>query len=312
MNATVMLGASVFAAVSSGILLIYLLVGSRRTRLDDRLEELGSGRDEFSAPAPPSRAASQFATVTHATLPKMGTAMIPTNEEDRSRLQARLLNAGLYHRQAMAMFLGSKAMLMVAPALVGLIAGLLEVFPMQPAVMGGACLGIFGMIGPSFWLDHRATAQQNALRRSLPDALDVMVICLEGGLSLQGAIHRVTSELQTAHPTLARELSIIEREIQLGRPPGESLHQMGIRTGLEEVRNLASVVAQSERFGASLVRSLRVHGENLRVRRQQAAEERAQKAAVKVLFPTLICIFPAIFVVILGPAAFRVASSFAQ
>jgi tight adherence protein C len=195
---------------------------------------------------------------------------------------------------------------MVFPALFGMAAGLVGLVPIKPAVLIGGCLGILGMIGPSFWLDYKKAVRQATFRRALPDALDVMVICLEGGLSLPGAIRRVASELQAAHPSLALELNIVVREIQLGRNAGDSLQQMGLRTDLEEVRTLASVISQAEKFGASLVKSLRVHADTLRLKRQQRAEEMAQKAAIKILFPTLLFIFPAIFVVILGPAAFQI------
>jgi len=168
------------------------------------------------------------------------------------------------------------------------------------------------MIGPSFWLDGCKKKRQTSFRRSLPDALDLLVICLEGGLSLPGSLKRVGSELRTAHPVLALELSIVQREIQLGHSPGEALQKMGARTDLEEIRSLASVITQSERFGASLVKSLRVHAETLRLKRQQRAEELAQKAAVKILFPTLLLIFPAVFVVILGPAAFQIMEYLSQ
>jgi tight adherence protein C len=162
------------------------------------------------------------------------------------------------------------------------------------------------MIGPGFWLDGRKNKRQTNLRRALPDALDLLVICLEGGLSLPASLRRVGAELRTAHPLLALELNIVQREIQLGSSPGESLQKLGVRTDLEEIRSMASVITQAERFGASLVKSLRVHAETLRTKRQQHAEEMAGKAAVKVLFPTLFFIFPAIFVVILGPAVFQI------
>src|SRR5262249_42379439 len=164
--------------------------------------------------------------------------------------------------------------------------------------------------GPSFWLDIKKSQRQSNFRRSLPDALDVLVICLEGGLSLPGSIRRIATELRTAHPALAIELNIVDREIQLGRSAGESLHQMGPGTALEEVRPLASVITQAEKCGASLVKSLRVHADMLRLKRQQRAEELAQKAAIKILFPTLLFIFPAVFVVILGPAAFQIVDLF--
>ena len=176
---------------------------------------------------------------------------------------------------------------------------------MRYAVLGGACLGIGGMIGPSFWLDSQKKKRQTNFRRALPDALDVLVICMEGGLSLPGGLRRISSELRTAHPALAAELNLVQREVQLGRSPGEALLHLGTRTDLEEIRNLASVITQAERYGASLVKSLRVHAEILRLKRHQRAEEMAQKAAIKIMFPTLLFIFPTVFVVVLAPAVFR-------
>jgi tight adherence protein C len=210
----------------------------------------------------------------------------------------------------MPIFLGVKLLLMVTPALAGLAAGTVGITTVQYGVIGGACLGVLGMIGPSFWLDRKKNKRQARFRRALPDALDVLVICLEGGLSMPGALRRISGELRAAHPELAAELNIVQREVQLGRSTGDALQQMGIRTDLEEVRSLASVVTQSEKFGASLVKSLRVHADTLRLRRQQRAEQMAAKAATFVLFPTLLFIFPAIFVVILGPAAFQIMESF--
>ncbi len=260
-----------------------------------------SGDPSYSAPRPPPP--NQF---TQTTLPKLGTALMPTDEVERNQLRARLVHAGFYGRQAMAIFLGTKMILIVMPALIGLFLGITGLLPTTEAVLIGACMGILGMIGPSFWLDGRKKKRQTNFRRSLPDALDLMVICLEGGLSLPASLRRVGTELRTAHIVLALELNIVQREIQLGCSPGEALQKMGGRTDLEEIRSLASVITQAEKFGASLVKSLRVHAETLRLKRHQRAEEMAQKASVKVLFPTLLFIFPAIFVVILGPAVFQI------
>jgi tight adherence protein C len=165
------------------------------------------------------------------------------------------------------------------------------------------------MVGPSMWLDRRKKSRQMILRRGLPDALDVIVICVEGGLSLVGALRRVAGDLRTVHPELALELEIVQREVQLGQTAGEALRRFGDRSDMEEIRSLASVIIQSERFGAGLNKALRVHAETLRMRRQQRAEEMAQKAGTKVLFPTLLCIFPAIFVVVLGPAMIQISAS---
>jgi tight adherence protein C len=148
------------------------------------------------------------------------------------------------------------------------------------------------------------------MRRALPDALDLLVICVEAGLSLPAALVRITKELRSAYPMLALEMMIVHREIQLGHTTGEALKRFGDRFDLEEVRSLASVIRQAERFGASIVNAIRVHAETLRHLRLEQARERAQKATVKLLFPTVLCIFPAMFVVILGPAVFDILELF--
>jgi tight adherence protein C len=303
MTSEVTIALVVFLTTSSAVLLVFTLAGSRRARLDARLDELAGRLPSYSDQSP----ITQFAM---STLPMMGTALVPTDGEERTLLKTRLIHAGLYDRQAMVVFLGVKLLLLTTPALIGLTAGAIGLVPLTPAVLVGGCFGILGMIGPSFWLDHKKAQRQLIFRRALPDALDILVICLEGGLSLPGSLKRVASELRTAHPALALEFNIIQREIQLGRSAGESFQQMGLRTDLMEIRTLASVITQTERYGASLVRSLRIHADTLRVKRQQQAEEMAQKASVKMLFPTLLFIFPAIFVVILGPAMFQIVEVF--
>jgi tight adherence protein C len=237
---------------------------------------------------------------------------MPGDEEERTKLQARLINAGLYGRQALVIYLGVKMLLTVGPAIVGLLAGLVGVVTMTEGLIAGALAGVAGLVGPSFWLDRKKAGRQTAFRRSLPDALDVMVICLEGGLSLAGALRRVAGELRTAHPLLASELNIVQREVQMGRTEGEALRQFAERADLEEMRSLAAVITQAERFGAGLVKALRVHAETLRIKRLQLAEEKAQKAATIMLFPTVFFILPALFIVILGPAAIQILEVFSH
>jgi tight adherence protein C len=295
----------VFLMTSSGALLIYTLVSGKRTRLDVRLGEL-EPRGSLGSTGSPAARSAQPSSFSQTTLPRLGTALMPDNERERTLLRTRLIQAGLYGRQTLPLFLGVKLLLIIVPALTAAMLALSGLVATEVAMLAGGCLGIAGMIGPSFWLDGRKKKRQTSFRRALPDALDLLVICLEAGLSLPASLRRVGAELRTAHPLLALELNIVQREIQLGSSPGESLQKMGIRNDLEEMRSMASVITQSERFGASLVKSLRVHAETLRNKRQQYAEEMAGKAAVKVLIPTLLFIFPAIFVVILGPAAFQI------
>jgi tight adherence protein C len=288
-----------FMMTSSLVLLVYVVAGGRRQRLEARLRELSGDGDSGAS----AESMAQFA---RSALPKIGAPLVPKDEEERTRLQTRLIHAGLYQRQAMVLFLGVKMLLIVSPPLIGVIAGAAGLLPVNQGLVFGALVGVFGMIGPSFWLDRRKAVRQKTFRRALPDALDVTVICLEGGLSPAGAMQRVGNELRVAHPALAYELNIVQREIQFGRSLGEALRQFAGRCDLEEVRGMASVIAQAERFGASLVKALRVQAETLRTKRLQYAEEMAQKAAVKILFPTLFFILPGLFIVILGPAAIQI------
>ncbi len=287
-----------FLAVSSLVLLASLLLTGSKTRVDSRLEEL-SGRGDSLEP-------DTVAQVARSALPRLGRPFIPKNDEERTRLQTRLVHAGFYSPQALAIFLGAKMLLIIGPAVLGLTAGVLRLVPVEVGLIGGAFIGMIGLIGPSFWLDRMKAGRQTSFRRSLPDALDVLVICLEGGLSLAAALRRVAGELRRAHPLLAAELTIVQREVQLGRSEGEAMRQFADRTDLEEIRGLAAVITQSERFGAGLVKALKVHSETLRTKRLQYAEELAQKAATKMLIPTVLFILPALFIVILGPAVISI------
>jgi tight adherence protein C len=284
-------------------LMIWIALKGRKTRTDVRIDELsgrgGSVRDR--------KLSSKLAR----SLPLVGTLIEPSAAE-QSLLKTRLIQAGFYSQQAMKVFLGAKVVLMVAPAVIGLILGVLHVLPLKIGLLAGACMGIIGMIGPSFWLDRAKKGRSRILRSALPDAFDLLIICVEGGLTLQSAMQRISEELRTAHPALAGELLIVQREVQLGLPDSEAIKHMADRTDLGELRSLVTVISQSERFGASLVKGLRVLAETLRLDRRQHAEEMAQKAGTKILFPTLLFIFPAIFVVILGPAFFQIVRAFSS
>lgn len=271
-------------------------------RLDERLRGLNGG------PAPAAGRAAMRRLAREA-LPRVGTHLMPDDEDERSRLRTRLIHAGCYGRQALPIFLGAKLLVMFGPPALGALAVALGLASTRVGLLGGIYAGGAGLIAPGMWLDRRKRARQAALRRALPDALDLLVICVEGGLTLAAALVRVVDGLGSIHPGLAAELEIARREMQLGSSAGEALRHLAERADMEEIRGLASVVIQSERFGAGLAKSLRVHAETLRLRRQQRAEELAQKAATKVLVPTLFCIFPAIFVVVLGPAMIQISKT---
>lgn len=283
---------SVFVAASSLAGLLAMFAARHRSRVQRRIDSLIG---ESAGPKIPS-----MQQITEA-LPRVGVALVPEKAEERSQLQARLIYAGLYSRQAMLVFLGAKLALAGALFVAGLAPGLMGLIRLPIAFLIGSLGAIAGIVLPSFWLDFRGGRRHVALQRALPDALDVLVICLEGGASVPAGLQRVSTELRNAHPELAAELAIAQREVQMGTSVGEALKQIADRTRVEEIRSIAAVIQQSERFGASLVKSLRVHAETLRIKRLQRAEEMAQKAAVKILFPTILFIFPAILIVVLGP-----------
>jgi tight adherence protein C len=286
------------AAGSLCLIAMLLLVG-RKSREDHRLSELSSSGPRASgAPAAPrapiqSRAATEL-------------ERRQKDEEKKNQLRQRIIQAGLYHHNAVALFALLRIVFMLSPVGLGFALGSMGIVSMTPALLIGATAGLAGTLAPSFWLDYVKASRQRNVRRALPDALDVISVCLEGGMSLASALSRVARELATAHPMLALELAIVERETQMGRSTGDSMREFARRVDLEELRSLASVIIQAERFGSSLTHAMHVYAETLRLKRHQRAEELAQKAAVKIIFPTLFCIFPGIFIVILGPAAIQI------
>ena len=225
-------------------------------------------------------------------------------------LHNRLVQAGLYRRNAKVFFYMIRFLLAAAPIILGFMFYAMGLLYLWMAFLLSTGTAIAGIVAPGLWLDYRKAERRTKMRRVFPDALDVMIVCVEAGLSLNEAIIRVAKELGPAHPMLAEELTIVYREVQMGKSTGQGLRDMADRFDMEEVRSLSAVIEQSHRFGASIASALRVHGEDLREKRMQAAQVRAQKAAVKLLFPTIICIFPAILVVVLGPAVYDMIETF--
>ena len=279
--------------------LVALLVSARRDPVERRLGELSAGgmRRRPGGGGGPMAAENPVDQLARRRL---------RQEEQKKNLRDRLMQAGLYGQAAFGVFLVLRIILMVGPAVLGFVAAQMGRLTLTQGLLFGLIAGIVGTLAPGMWLDHVKRARQTKIRRALPDALDVMVVCLQGGLSLPGSLARVARELAVAHPMLAVELSIVERQIQMGRSTGEAIRELSKRFDLEELRSMASVIVQAERIGSSVVTALEVFAETLRLRRHQRAEEMAYKATVKLLFPTLFFIFPAIFVVVLGPAAIQI------
>ncbi|PHS11677.1 MAG: secretion protein [Blastopirellula sp.] len=284
------------------ILLIVVLVArpTEHSAEDARLEGLSSIGSRAKGSRGGSRSGSNWAKSSDNT----------SSQSENSDMGDRMIQAGLYRRNSMSFYIASKVLFASVPILIGIAAGVTGVASIPVGIGVGLVLSLVGTLVPSFWLDAMKRKRQQQISRALPDALDVIVVCLEAGLSLRAAISRVAKELKDAHPMLAAELIIADREIQLGHSAGEALKRFAARFDLESIRSLASVVIQAEKFGASIASALRVHAEDLRIKRFQHAEELAQKASVKLLFPTMFCIFPTLYVVLLGPAVMELTTFF--
>ncbi len=170
--------------------------------------------------------------------------------------------------------------------------------------------GVAGVVAPTAIVDRKAGARQARLASALPDALDLMVVCLEAGVGIDAALVRVAREIEQAHPVLSTELTNASRRIAAGLPRTEALNGLVVRTGLDEVRAIVSTILQAERLGTSLARVLRMHSEALRQRRRQLAEKRAAESSVKMMFPLVALLLPAFFIVVLGPAALTMMQQF--
>ena len=224
----------------------------------------------------------------------------------RMDLKQRIKAAGFYRPGAQQTFLAARSVLMVIPCLLCMVAYTLRPQYLQLEVLGTIALTISAYLIPNMWLDRKAVARQRALRKGLPDAMDLCVICLEGGLGFTATVQRIAEVLGAVHPALALELKIVFKRIHMGMPVGEAFREFGKRSGVNEIKQLAAVIGESERLGGGLTSSLRGHAQALREQRAQRAEEQAHKAAVKILFPTVGFILPALFVVMMGPAVVRI------
>lgn len=232
--------------------------------------------------------------------------VLPKKETEISALRARLNRGGYRSESAVNVFNGSKVLIPVLLVILVTVTGLGKLNPFFAYL---AALGI-GFMAPDFWLDWRIKGRQKRIRRALPDVLDMLVICTEAGLSLDQATARTADELGEAQPDLCDELGIVVLEQRAGRARSEAWKQMADRTGVDGLRNLVSMLVQSEKFGTSVAKTMRTHAESLRTQRIQAVEEQAAKTSVKLTFPLVLFIFPSIFLVTLGPAIIQAMESF--
>ena len=225
--------------------------------------------------------------------------LVPASNKQLPHTQRLMVRAGYRRPESVMAMQGAKVLLPLGLLALVYFTGIYQTAPVF--ILGIAAVG--GYLLPELWLTSRIRKRQQRLRLSLADCLDLLVVCVEAGLALDQAFMRVTQELRIVHPQLCEELDLVNAEIRIGRTRIEALRELANRTGVEDIKSLVAMLVQTDRFGTSIAQSLRVHSDELRTKRRQRAEEMAAKATVKMIPPLVFFIFPALFVVILGPAA---------
>jgi tight adherence protein C len=233
------------------------------------------------------------------TLKKIG-RVAPQSPSEMGKLQRKLTMAGYRSHEAIAVFFGIR--LGCALLVFALLASPVIVRPNLLVAIAGSALGY---LLPTMALGRLAKRRQHRIRLGLADALDLLVVSVEAGLGLDQALQRVGEEIEFAHPDLSDELRLINLELRAGKARSDALKNLGDRTGVDDIISLVAMLVQTDKFGTSVAQSLRVHSETVRTKRRQRAEEAAAKTGVKMVFPLVFCIFPAIFVVTIGPAAIK-------
>ena len=284
------------AAACLAFFLSKLAMGKGENRLAERLrnerptEEKASATTESSGSMNMRDLASMVGQAA-------ASPFMPKTREKQSTIRKQLAMAGIYSPAAIRAVTGFKLILLIGGIGVGTLIG----YSTEYLMLGLALGGLIGYMAPTMWLRGKINANQKCLQLGLPDALDLMVVCVEAGLTMDAAMQRVGEELAIAHPVISREFGIAHMETRIGLARAEALKNMGVRTGNSAIQQLVAMVVQAERFGTSIANALRIQSETLRIKRQHVAEEMAAKASVKMSFPLVLFIFPATFIVLAGP-----------
>lgn len=235
---------------------------------------------------------------------------LPAGDSQES-LHSGLVRAGIRDGTAPLIFLGAKVILAAVCAAGWLGVNFAMARPIGSTIFSGFVAGVVGFYLPTVWLYVKGEGRRGQIQRSLPDALDLLVVCVESGLGLNAAIERVGREIAIASPALSDEFLMVNQEIRTGLSRGDALRRLARRTGVEDVYALTAMLIQADRLGTSVAQSLRAHAESMRTKRRQRAEQMARKAGIKLAFPLVFLIFPALLVVILGPAAIQLMEAIA-
>lgn len=246
-------------------------------------------------------------------LSKFAAIITPRSERERQRVDQLLMHAGYRSAHARTILYGAKALaVMILPLAVLLASPMFPKLTANQLMLYAAGAGYVGWVACSMWLDRQVAKRQRALRAGFPDALDLLVVCVESGLGLAPALARVADELAMSHPELGDELTLVNAEMRAGVERGAALKNLADRTGLEDVRGMTALLVQTMRFGTSIADALRIYSDEFRDKRTQAAEEQAAKISTKMIFPLVLFQFPSFFLVAVGPAVLGLIDVFSK
>jgi tight adherence protein C len=303
------LSISIFLATAVGTIGLFLWLGARKESLPQRFkeivgEEAGAPRGRIGASAGEwlGKFRERFSAKAHTDIELV--EMLSGKELTGGRL---LLNqAGIRSVGANYVYLVVRWALPVILAVLAVVYGKVTGVTNKQIFLIFLVAGIAGFLLPDFVLRRKIRKRQEEITDSLPDGLDLLVVCVEAGLGLNAAFVKITEEFTLSSPALSEEFDIVNREMVAGKPRQDALRALTERTGVEDVKSLVAMLIQTEKLGTSLAQSLRVHSDSLRTRRRQKAEERAAKTTIKLVFPLVFLMFPALFIVILGPGVMQV------
>jgi tight adherence protein C len=295
----------VFIGIVLMIWAVLSMISNRNSRAQERLSRLSRPASLAEIEDPTKGKADRFQGLVE-TAKAMSAPLMPKSELERNALKLRLANAGFRSDAAPLVYSGIR----LASLLLFLAIGFAVVVPKQGLTLQSskwiAIITGIGFYLPSIVLWWLRRKRQESIFLTLPDALDLLVVCVESGLGLDAAMRKVCDEMADHAKVIAEEFSLANFQLQMGRPRREVLHDLGVRTGVDDVRSLAAILIQADRFGSSIAQALRVQSDSMRTRRKQIAEEKAAKTAVQLIFPLVLFIFPGIFVVLVGPAAISI------
>jgi tight adherence protein C len=303
----------VFAAFFMGVWSILSLISQRNSKAADRLVRLSRPASLVDMEDPAQLHKQERFQGLKETAKALSAPLMPQTELEQSQLKVRLANAGFRSDSAASIYLG----LRLGSLLLFLLTAISIFVPkygfgketLLPLITRVVLLTAVGFYLPNIILWWVRRKRQQEIFLTLPDALDLLVVCVESGLGLDAAMRKVCEEMKDHAKVIAEEFSLSNFQLQMGRPRREVLHDLGVRTGVDDVRSLAAILIQADRFGSSIAQALRVQSDSMRTRRKQLAEEKAAKTAVQLIFPLVLFIFPGVFVVLVGPAAINIAKT---